>query len=268
MALFKFIETFFFISLAITFLLVLLLVYHFKQRLGLIEQKTDNMFEIVNNIVKELNIIRNAQMNSNEFNGFPQFHQLRKMASPPFFIPPTPEDVNNIYVSVTENTHNEIKKTDDDDEDDEDEEDDDSDDEDDEDEDDEDEDDDDSDDEDKDDDNEIVIENLDDTKIETIGDNIKVVHMEELSNIDFELVSEINKNVVEPIQIEKLEEHIIEPETFSTSQPVVVGEYTKDIVRKMSVQELKTLVITKGLCSDPSKMKKPELIKLIENNQE
>ena len=254
MALFKFIETFFFISLAITFLLVLLLVYHFKQRLGLLEQKTDNMFEIVNNIVKELNNIRNAQMNSNQFSGFPQVPQLKRM-SPPFFVPPTPQDVNNIYVSVTENTHNETKKPDEDDEDSDDEDDEDSDDED--------------DDEDEDDsDKEVIIENLDDTKIETIEDNIKVVHMEELSNIDFELVSEISKNAVEPIQIEKLEELVIESETISTGQPVVVGEYSKDIVRKMSVQELKTLVITKGLCSDPSKMKKTELIKLIENNQE
>ena len=114
MALFKFIETFFFISLAITFLLVLLLVYHFKQRLGLIEQKTDNMFEIVNNIVKELNIIRNAQINSNQFSGFPQTPNLTRM-SPPFFVPPTPQGVNNIYVSLTEKTENETKVLDDDD---------------------------------------------------------------------------------------------------------------------------------------------------------
>jgi len=266
MALFKFIETFFFISLAITFLLVLLLVYHFKQRLGLIEQKTDNMFEIVNNIVKELNIIRNAQINSNKFSGFPQVPHLSNM-SPPFFIPQIPQDINNIYVSVTENKENEINGLEDShDEDDEDSDDEDSDDEDDEDSDDED--DDDSDDEDIDSDKEVVIDNLDDITIETTGDNIKVVHMEELSNIDFEVVSENIQNTIEPIQIEKINQPIIETEPISISEPFVVGEYSKDVVRKMSVQELKTLVITKGLCSDPSKMKKIELIKMLENNQE
>ena len=44
MALINFIETFFFISLAITFILIVMLVYHFKDRLGLLEQKCDTMF--------------------------------------------------------------------------------------------------------------------------------------------------------------------------------------------------------------------------------
>ena len=42
MGLFNFIETFFFISLGITFMLILLLVYHFKQRLNAIEQKKED----------------------------------------------------------------------------------------------------------------------------------------------------------------------------------------------------------------------------------
>ena len=58
MAFFNFIETFFFISLGITFVLVLSLVYHFKQRITGLEQKCDTMFEIINDIVKQLNTIR------------------------------------------------------------------------------------------------------------------------------------------------------------------------------------------------------------------
>ena len=42
-------ETTFVISLGITFVLVLLLIYHFKQRLSIAENKQDTMFEIVNN---------------------------------------------------------------------------------------------------------------------------------------------------------------------------------------------------------------------------
>ena len=58
MGFFNFMDTFFFISLGITFILILLIVYHFKQRMTNLEQKSDTMFEIINNIVKELNIIK------------------------------------------------------------------------------------------------------------------------------------------------------------------------------------------------------------------
>jgi len=40
-------------------------------------------------------------------------------------------------------------------------------------------------------------------------------------------------------------------------------ENSNDVYRKMTIQNLKTLVITKGLCSDPSKMKKAELLKML-----
>ena len=58
MGFFNFIETFFFISLGITFVLILLLVYHFKQRVCTLEQKGNTMFEIINGVVKELTNIK------------------------------------------------------------------------------------------------------------------------------------------------------------------------------------------------------------------
>ena len=60
MSIFNFIETFFFISLGITFVLISLLVYHFRQRIIVLESKNDTMFEIINNIVKELTNVRNS----------------------------------------------------------------------------------------------------------------------------------------------------------------------------------------------------------------
>lgn len=50
MANFSLFETFFFITLAITFILILLLVYHFKDRLSKLEQKSESMFEIIQNL--------------------------------------------------------------------------------------------------------------------------------------------------------------------------------------------------------------------------
>lgn len=59
-SMFNVIETLFYLSLAITFFLMILLVYHFKQRITFLEQKNETMFEIINTIVKELNNIKNS----------------------------------------------------------------------------------------------------------------------------------------------------------------------------------------------------------------
>ena len=59
MSLFNYIDTFFFISLGITFVLILLLVFHFKSLILNLEKKNDTMFEIINNIVTELNYMKN-----------------------------------------------------------------------------------------------------------------------------------------------------------------------------------------------------------------
>jgi hypothetical protein len=53
----SYIESLFFVSLAITFVLILFLIYHFKQRISSLEQKTETMFGIVNSIVKEVKYI-------------------------------------------------------------------------------------------------------------------------------------------------------------------------------------------------------------------
>ena len=58
MGLFSFMETSFFFTLGITFLLMLLLVYHFKQRLITAETKQDTMFEIINGLVQEIQTIK------------------------------------------------------------------------------------------------------------------------------------------------------------------------------------------------------------------
>ena len=61
MSAFSMIESFFFLSLGIAFVLIILLVYHFKQRITTIEQKSDTMFDIVQNLAKELNSMKAAR---------------------------------------------------------------------------------------------------------------------------------------------------------------------------------------------------------------
>jgi len=67
MGFFNFVETFFFISLAITFVLIMMLVYHFKERLSILEKKTNTMFDIINNIVKEITGIKYNLANQPSF---------------------------------------------------------------------------------------------------------------------------------------------------------------------------------------------------------
>jgi hypothetical protein len=59
MSSFKFIETFLFLSLGITFAFIVTLVYHFKKRMENMETKCDTMFEIVQKLANELSSIQN-----------------------------------------------------------------------------------------------------------------------------------------------------------------------------------------------------------------
>ena len=68
MASFKFIETFFFLSLGITFALIITLVYHFKKRMESMETRCDTMFDIVQNLAKEVLEFKNS--NNEELNEY------------------------------------------------------------------------------------------------------------------------------------------------------------------------------------------------------
>ncbi len=68
----------------------------------------------------------------------------------------------------------------------------------------------------------------------------------------------------EPIVVEKLDVQHLEQVPAEPHAEKVANE----VYNKMSIQALKTLVITKGLSSDPSKMKKAELIKLLETGSQ
>lgn len=60
MGVFGFIEHFFFISLGIVFGLVLLLVYHFKKRMSVAEKKSESMYGLLSTVVKEIRNIRST----------------------------------------------------------------------------------------------------------------------------------------------------------------------------------------------------------------
>jgi hypothetical protein len=76
-----------------------------------------------------------------------------------------------------------------------------------------------------------------------------------------EVIPEVQVNEDSEIQIEKVENDA------SYTEDDKNNENPKDVYSKMTVQDLKKLVITKGLCSDASKLKKNELLKLLETTE-
>jgi len=55
MEVYGFLNTFFVASILISSILVVVLVYHFRQRLGMLEEKTETLLKIVNNVVQKMN---------------------------------------------------------------------------------------------------------------------------------------------------------------------------------------------------------------------
>ena len=62
---FPFIESFFFLSLGITFVLIFLMVFHFKQRIEKLERKNNDLSDLSNKIVKEITNLHTIYLQSN-----------------------------------------------------------------------------------------------------------------------------------------------------------------------------------------------------------
>ena len=263
MGLFNYIDTFFFISLGITCVLILLLVFHFKQQITSLEHKNDTMFEIINNIVKELNFIKSGYLvNSGQYHCQPMREHNDNdddgiiIQQHPF---QSKQQFENKIVVSDDDSYANIKDSDDE-----------SDSEDDDSEDENDSEDDDSDSDDAESDDEVVIVNEEDVdnKIKVInielGDNIEVNDICTDNDIENE-----NDTEEQPLQdnfendtsivVTKLEGDNLEntENTMNVTTINVSGfKATKDYYARMNLNELKTLVVTKGLVSDASKMKK------------
>jgi hypothetical protein len=198
MSSFNFIESSFLLSLGITFVLIVLLVYHFKQRLGAMEQKCDTMFDIVQNLVKEMNTVK-------KYNPHDRAMTECAMAGCTMF---------NDYLP-TQYVEHEYDEEDDDEEDDDDDE---------------------EDDDEEDDDEEVKVINMN-----------EIVKLDDITDIDIESTSDdgvVELQETEPIQVSKIE---------------VAPNY-----KKMTVAELRSLATTMGTVTNPNKMSKTELLKILD----
>ena len=207
MSTFGFMETSFFISLGISFVLILLLVYHFKQRLSVAEGKLDTMFEIINNLAQELSNVKSVIVHNNRpSTPFPHNMVIR---------PNIPLDSAIMEGGkIEEGEDNSESEYDSDDED--------------------------SDDEDS--ENEkIIVSDVDE-------DDISV----DLVSEEYEIANEETANT----------ELVTDEVPVDVTQDI--SENVPDFL-KMNLGDLRSYITEKGWIEDASKMKKAQIIKLIES---
>ena len=201
MSAFGMIESFFFLSLGIVFILIVLLVYHFKQRITTVEHKSDTMFDIVQNLAKELT-------------------SLKSRLVAPTQVGVAQRSISEIVMEQDESDEEESDEEE-------------------------------SDEEESDNDKVKVIE---------LGELPLVDNIEELSSeSDTEPdIMELNEDDINKIKVLKISS------VESIEVPVIaIPENNSDVFKKMPVSELRTLAISKGLCSDASKLNKLELVKML-----
>jgi hypothetical protein len=200
-------ETFFFLTLAITFFLIVLLVYHFKQRVTDMEQKSDKLFTIVQSLANELSVVKSEFLRPNMSNVF-------SSTMTPYPIMENTIDIDNEFLRSGGVLHSEDVEFDDEI----------------------------SDDEISDDDDDISCDTICDDNESDETDKITIPPMGVVKVVN------IQSDLVDDEESEEVSENTIQ---------------SSEMYRKMSVPDLRKLVITRGLNTNPSKIKKGELIELL-----
>jgi len=241
MGFFNFVESFFFISLAITFVLIMMLVYHFKERLTILEKKTETIMDIMNGLFQEMNVIKgvclqmpvNTRPSSESYSkiivsdsdsedsgsesnsGYDSdFEEVVKHIQIESSLDSTlPVDVDEIIEVIPSNT-NEVNIT-------------------------------------------VEIESENDDHLEEF-----IGEMDEMDNMTEADEMETTIEGIEGIEgIHQSEES--EDVNDTTIKEETSRENMYEIYKKMDVSELKSIVIQKGLATDAKKLKKTDLIRIL-----
>jgi len=239
MGFFSILEIFFFLSLGITFILIIMLVYHFKGRLVALEDKYHIMFDIMNSMVKEMKILRDTMITikSSPNNTQEQTPQSFGNSGSGF-----PMDLMKLFQgggSQMFPSNKEYIQGDDD-----------------------------EDDDDDDDDYKRIV--VSDTELDSDSENetdIKIISVN--INENEKLVSladlEDEENLIDKLDIN---EEFDQEENDQEENDKDNDEYTEKEYKKMDLSYLRTMVLTRGLATDTKKMKKNDLIKLLNQSVE
>ena len=241
-------ESMFFILFGITFIFILLLIYNFKNKITALEKNVDTMFEILNNVVGDLSRMRNggvqqtmtAGVNYNSDNE-PIAHFSDVSNIPLVDNEEESDDEESDEDDETIISENEEESVDDSDDEENEE---DSDDE--------------SDNEDSDEEEVRKISVILDEKVDE--DAIQVEELDESISNDAEEVSVPELKEVEDINVEKVDISMNE-ESINEDKLDKMQQY-----KKMHIQNLKKLVVSKGLATtdDVSKLKKADLLGILQ----
>jgi hypothetical protein len=256
----KFFDSLIFFSLIITFALILLLVYYFKQRISALEQRSDSLFDIINTLVKQMQLMQAAPQYLGE-KSTPENTSIRAYDNTPQYIPQSV-----VSAPVTENIY--LEKVDDDSLDETDSED---------------------DDEESDEpDSESESESESDYHLESEDEALPEVETTKIIHVDLPETTLDSIPSSSADEIESLGDDEIQiPEDIildTTEIPIVVNKLEDqssplkdpsdedkdsnvDHYKKWGLPALRTLVISKGLVSDASKLKKNEILKLLSEEQ-
>ena len=228
MAAFSIFESFFFLMLATTFVLILLLVYQFKNRITSMEEKNDKLFSIIRSLAEELNTLKSDNpypLNMHPLNVTTNFDSKTNEHSDKFI------NLNDIDHS---NLVDNIDLDDFDDED----------------------------------DDEINTEDLE----EEFDDEIEMIRQDpdedaddeedEDEDEDCQFDNEENEKITIPKEIKKI---IVEESEIVDELETPKSEEKKEY-KNLNLSELKQLVISKGLATNTGKMRKNDLISLLEEN--
>lgn len=189
-------ETLFLFSLGITFLLILLLIYHFKNRLSGLEQKHEVLLEILNTLVQETHMIK-AVVGS-------------------LYHPPSSQVTSSPSYNVSSSVQEFSKEEND--------------------------------------------YNLEEVLLEEDEEE-----EEEEEQDEEEEEQEENEEEGSLSDLEQEVEHVSDPEPVLLLQKEdLTVDKINDNVEKMKLPELRALVTQRGLSSDASKLKKPQLLELLQ----
>ena len=286
----QYVDTFFFISLGVTFILLFLVAFHFKTRIGQVERKNETLTEICTTLVSEIGLLKTSVPNQSmvtQYDSIPnvRYSQLDTMIYNNFHGGSQTTDKTD-YVEKDVNDEDDDSSTDtsssgeeaDDEENDE------------------------ESDEENDDNNIIDEENAvsvtvdpvvleDEHKIVLMDQSILDVSLVESDSTDDlvdqiianDIVDETMKEIINEIDDgDGVEEVELDIQSEMTTQSALniqlqssssvsvqptgsLKEMSMNGYKKLTIQKLRTVVIREGLCADPSKMKKQELLNTIQD---
>lgn len=231
-SIFSFLNTFFVGSLLASVVLVVMMLFQFRQRINHLQEKSETMLQIINSIVEKMNI-RELELSSGggapaaTFSGF---SSLQDMGTVIEVDENTSEDDREDEESDKENDEEDEEESDEEDEEDEEEDDEDAEE---------------SDEEDDDEDAEVIVVQGDVESIE----RIPLVRQEASGDLPQELDME-HSDEVSQVSVEV-------PDDISSDIP------DDSSLAKLTVAQLRDAVRDKGLASNTSKLRKSELIELL-----